>query len=105
MQAFIFLAVVAAIVIAVGWLAWPESEELDLAPRPSRLKFPGILVAVSGLALSAWGIWSTVSAEELLSFELAAPLAAMFVGGCTMVVAGVVMLAAAAIVDAVNGHR
>lgn len=105
MPGLLFFGVVALLAIGIGWLAWPQPDELDLAPKPSRLKVPGIVMALSGVALCAWSVWSSYGGENLATLDSLAPQAALFVGGCLLTLSGIVLVAAAAIVDAIHDKR
>jgi hypothetical protein len=105
MPGLLFFGVVALLAIGIGWLAWPQPDELDLAPQPSRLKMPGIAMTAGGLGFCAWSIWSSSEGESLATLDSLAPQAALFVGGCLLAVSGIILVAAAAIVDAIHNKR
>lgn len=98
----VIFGVVALAIALVGWLAWPVSDVLDLAPAPSRLRVPGLLMLVGGAIIFGWSILSGNSIDADGVMQDQNMRAVQFVSGCFLWLSGIILVSAAAITDAVN---
>ncbi|MCX7284361.1 MAG: hypothetical protein NTX28_10010 [Novosphingobium sp.] len=101
MSEAVVFGILALAIVLVGWLAWPEADELDLAPKPSRLRLPGLLMLVCAAILLGSSILAT-SASEIEDQNMRA---VQFMGGCFLWLSGIILVSAAAITDTINRRR